>query len=89
MQVMRRLFWSFDPVMNTVHPSEAWVGRLRGQIEEALRRSIQVLHDYAKVYDTYLPFLRLEVSEHMKEVRTAGRHTHQPARQTEAWWLQL
>lgn len=75
-KVMRRLFWSFDPVMNSVHPSEAWVQKLRGQMEEALRRSIAALHDYAKMFERFLPFLKLEVVEYMKEVRgeqTMGR----------------
>ena len=65
---MKRLFWSFDPVMNTVHPSEPWVARLRGSIEEALRRSIQSLYEYAKVYEPYLAFLRLDQVQYMREV---------------------
>jgi hypothetical protein len=72
-QVMKRLFWSFDPVMSTVHPSEAWVTRLRGQIEEALRRSIESLHAYMKVYEAHLPFLKLDQIEYMKQVRSAPR----------------
>lgn len=37
-KVMKKLFWSFDPVMNTVHPSEEWVLKLRGEVEETLKR---------------------------------------------------
>lgn len=37
-RVMKKLFWSFDPVMNTVHPSEEWVVKLRGEVEETLKR---------------------------------------------------
>jgi len=67
-QVMKRLFWSFDPVMNTVHPSEEWVAKLRGHVEEALRRSLKSLHEYKAMYEPYLVFLRLDIQEYMKEM---------------------
>lgn len=70
---MKRLFWSFDPVMSTVHPSEPWVLKLRGQVEEALRRSSQYLHDYSEVYTPYLEFLRMSVTDYVKDVSTLIR----------------
>ena len=55
-------------MMNTVHPSEEWVVKLRGQIEEILRRSLKSLHEYKAMYEPYLAFLRLDTLEYMKEM---------------------
>mgnify|MGYP000067473068 CR=1 FL=1 len=66
--VMDRLFWSHEPVLETVYPGEPWVQELRAQIQEGLAASTQPLEEYLKTYDTHLSFLRLNVDEYMEAV---------------------
>ena len=53
-RVMKKLFWSFDPVMHTVHQTESWVVALRNEMSDKLQESSQPLAKYLTTYESYL-----------------------------------
>ena len=65
--VMRNLFWSFEPVMKSVHPSEEWVSELREEVRTALSASVEPLKAYLTTYEKYLEFLRLDVDAYVAQ----------------------
>ena len=65
--VMRNLFWSFEPVMKSVHPSEDWVSVLREEVRTALSASVEPLKKYLETYEKYLEFLRLDVDAYVAQ----------------------
>jgi len=67
-RVMKNLFWSREPVMTTVHPSEDWVCDHRAKIEEDMKRSSAVLDKYLEQFDSLLPFLQTDIEEYLDDV---------------------
>jgi dynein heavy chain len=65
--VMRNLFWSYNPMMAAVHPSEAWVGALRKEVQASLEGSVDPLKKYLKTYEPYLEFLQLDVEAYITQ----------------------
>ena len=59
-KLMVKLFWSNDPVMSSVHPTEAWVQKLRAEIAEALVSAVKPLNAYVALYAKYVDFLNLD-----------------------------
>lgn len=59
---MDKLFWSFDPVLQSVHGAEPWVVELRHGMEEKLREAIVPLGDYLANFDSYTPFVNLDIA---------------------------
>jgi dynein heavy chain len=74
-KVMKNLFWSRDPVMNTVHPSEEWVSVYRNDIETAMSAAASKLDEYLKLYDPLLEFLQTDVQTYLEsiEVQYGGK----------------
>ena len=67
-RVMKNLFWSREPVMTTVHPSEDWVTSYRSQIESDMKRSAAVLDQYLLQFDPLLDFLKTDVEEYLDDI---------------------
>jgi len=65
-RVMTKLFWSHDPVMMSVHPTESWVVALRADLAETLSKAKEPLLRYAAVYDEFIPFLRQDVESYVQ-----------------------
>ena len=64
-RVMTRLFWSHDPIMTSVHPTEQWVIDLRAEVAKTLREAVAPLEAYLATYDGFLEFLRLDVDAYI------------------------
>ncbi|GMI07902.1 hypothetical protein TrRE_jg5473 [Triparma retinervis] len=67
-KVMKNLFWSRDPIMNAVHPSEEWVVSYRSEIEANMNKAGAVLEEYLKLYDPLLPFLQLDSEQYLIDI---------------------
>lgn len=68
-KVMKNLFWSRDPIMTAVHPTEAWVVSYREAIAAAMQSSTTgVLRDYLKFLDPLTPFLQTNVEQFLEEI---------------------
>ncbi|KAH8098241.1 dynein light chain binding protein [Aureococcus anophagefferens] len=75
-RVMTRLFWSHDPIMTSVHPTEQWVIDLRAEVAQTLRAAVAPLEAYLATYDGFLEFLRLDVDAYIgdAEANLAEKH---------------
>lgn len=59
-RVMKKLFWSHDPVMSSVYPSEEWVLHLKDDVGVALDRAIAPAAEYLTTLDPFLEFLNVD-----------------------------
>jgi len=66
-RVMTKLFWSHDPVMTSVHPTEQWVKDLRATVKATLEEAVKPLDTYLKTFDGFLEFLQLDVEAYVKD----------------------
>ena len=53
--VMDKLFWSHDPVMQTVHPTEPWVASYKKQVSGALDACLPIARQYLSTLDLCVP----------------------------------
>ena len=66
--VMKKLFWSGTPLLETVGENEPPVVKLRELIRKAVRQSITPLKAYAKQYEKYLELFNLDINEYLRLV---------------------
>ena len=66
--VMKKLFWSGTPLLETVGENEPPVVELRELIRKAVRQSIIPLKAYAKQYEKYLELFNLDINEYLRLV---------------------
>lgn len=57
---MKKLFWSHDPVMSSVHASEDWVLHLRSTVGDALERAIAPVSEYLTTLEPFIEFLNVD-----------------------------
>lgn len=57
---MKKLFWSHDPVMSSVYPSEEWVLHLKDAVGVALDRAIEPAVEYLTTLDPFVEFLNVD-----------------------------
>ena len=62
------MFWSREPIINTVHPSEDWVVNHRETIEADVKRSSSVLDEYLRKFDPLIEFLQIDIAEFLLDV---------------------
>lgn len=67
--VMKKLFWSGTPLLETVGENEPPVVEMRESIRKAIRQSIIPLKAYAKQYEKYLGLFNLDISEYLRLVQ--------------------
>lgn len=59
-RVMKKLFWSHDPVMSSVYASEEWVVHLRSTVAVALERAVAPADDYLATLEPFVEFLNVD-----------------------------
>lgn len=59
-RVMKKLFWSHDPVMSSVYASESWVQHLRDTVGTALERAVAPAAEYLKTLEPFVEFLNID-----------------------------
>lgn len=59
-RVMKKLFWSHDPVMSSVYVSEDWVQHLRDVVGTALERAVAPAADYLETLEPFVEFLNVD-----------------------------
>lgn len=59
-RVMKKLFWSHDPVMSSVYASEGWVQNLRDTVGSALERSVAPAAEYLETLEPFVEFLNVD-----------------------------
>lgn len=59
-RVMKKLFWSHDPVMASVYASEDWVLHMKDTVGSALERAVKPVTDYLDTLDPFLEFLNVD-----------------------------
>lgn len=62
-RVMKKLFWSHDPVMSSVYASEEWVLHLRNTVGAALERAVTPAADYLTTLEPFVEFLNVDGEE--------------------------
>ena len=67
--VMRRLFWSGTPLLETVGENEPGVVEMREAIRKAIQQSIIPLKAYAQQYVKHLELFNLDINEYLRYVR--------------------
>ncbi|CAM9224577.1 unnamed protein product, partial [Hapterophycus canaliculatus] len=70
-RVMKKLFWSHDPVMSSVYASEDWVQQLRETVGSALERAVAPSAQYLKTLEPFVEFLNVDVNEYLGETEAA------------------
>eukprot|EP00752_Nemacystus_decipiens_P010663 g9495.t1 len=70
-RVMKKLFWSHDPVMSSVYASEAWVQHLRDTVGAALERAVEPAAHYLETLEPFVEFLNVDVNEYLAETEVA------------------
>lgn len=64
--VMKRLFWSATPLLETVGENEPPVVETREYIRKAIQKSIIPLIAYAKEYEKYLQLFNLDITAYLR-----------------------
>lgn len=59
-RVMKKLFWSHDPVMSSVYASETWVQHLRDTVGSALERAVAPAAEYLETLEPFVEFLNVD-----------------------------
>lgn len=59
-RVMKKLFWSHDPVMSSVYVSEDWVQHLRDVVGTALERAVAPAAEYLETLEPFVEFLNVD-----------------------------
>ena len=59
-RVMKKLFWSHDPVMSSVYASETWVQHLRDTVGAALERAVEPAAEYLETLEPFVEFLNVD-----------------------------
>lgn len=59
-RVMKKLFWSHDPVMSSVYASEDWVQHLRDTVGTALERAVAPAAHYLETLEPFVEFLNVD-----------------------------
>lgn len=82
---MTKLFWSHDPLMTSVHPTE--VADSRDQLRIKLTRAIEPLDSYLQTYDIFKGFLNLDIDKYLAQAEqdyggSAGIGTQQQLLET-------
>ncbi|CAM9225721.1 unnamed protein product, partial [Ectocarpus sp. 4 AP-2014] len=70
-RVMKKLFWSHDPVMSSVYSSEDWVQHLRETVAVALDRAVKPATEYLETLQPFVEFLNVDVNEYLCETEAA------------------
>ncbi|CAM9373770.1 unnamed protein product, partial [Ectocarpus sp. 8 AP-2014] len=70
-RVMKKLFWSHDPVMSSVYSSEDWVQHLRETVAVALDRAVKPATEYLETLEPFVEFLNVDVNEYLCETEAA------------------
>ena len=64
--VMKKLFWSATPLLETVGENEPPVVETREFIRKAIQKSIIPLIAYAKEYEKYLELFNLDINAYLR-----------------------
>lgn len=64
--VMKELFWSATPLLETVGENEPTVVETREFIRRAMKKSIVPLNAYAKQYEKYLELFNLDINGYLR-----------------------
>lgn len=75
--VMSQYFWRREgegPFLDSVKQTEERVVSLRQRVQDALRNSMQPLHEYLKMYDDLLPLIRMDKKQFITAY-AADEHT--------------
>lgn len=67
---MKRLFWSHDPVMASVHATEDGILQLRKTVGRALERAVVPAQEYLDTLQPFVEFLNLDGAFGRQFVRT-------------------
>jgi dynein heavy chain len=70
-RVMKKLFWSHDPTVTAIHPSEQWVKDLRQSIASAMERAMVPPRDFLRTIEDLVDFLNLNVDAYLAETEAA------------------
>lgn len=71
-RVMKKLFWSHDPVMSSVYASETWVQHLRNTVGTALERAIAPAAEYLETLEPFVEFLNVDGEPHAFALRNVN-----------------
>ena len=64
--MLRKLFWSGTPLLETVGENEPEVVEMREFVRKAVKQSIIPLRAYAKQYEKHLELFNLDINEYLR-----------------------
>ncbi|KAJ3087451.1 Dynein heavy chain 1, axonemal [Quaeritorhiza haematococci] len=62
--VLDQMFWASKPLLQTPHPKEPAVVKLREKLKQAMKDAVGYLETYVRQYDKYLPHLNLDIAQY-------------------------
>ena len=65
--VMVNIFWSYEPFLATLHPSE--VVHLEEKLQKSMEKNIDPLRKYLSTYDKHLKFLHLDIDQYFTDLQ--------------------
>jgi len=65
-RILENIFWSGEPLLESVGEHEPHVEELRENIRKAIRKAVIPMKAYAREYEKYLEIMNLDINVYIK-----------------------
>jgi dynein heavy chain len=65
--VMTKLFWAYDPLIQIPHIGEDWAAAIRGKLVASCKRALQPMHDYLATLGAFMELIGIDIVSYVKE----------------------
>lgn len=65
-RILENIFWSGEPLLESVGEHEPHVEELRDSIKKAIRKAVIPMKAYAREYEKHLEIINLDINQYIK-----------------------
>ena len=66
-RVMKKLFWSHDPVMHVPQSQEDWVNDMRQEMHEAMKIALEPMNSYLYTLNEFMELISIDIKSYAEE----------------------